>query len=275
MIPENRLPLKKKLSKTYLTSFLIACLTSIVSISSLFLRDDFYQTEGLIQTFVTNDVINLSIGIPILLLSIFWTKRGKLIGLLFWKGALAFNLYIFITYSLALPLSWISVLYISLVFMDIGTLVKLWTTIDGDKIEMALRNQVHEKFCGAILTGFGILFLLRAILILFSAIQSGEIQSKIELATNITDFIFAPVFILIGISLWKKKALGYVGGLGLLFLVSMLFVGLIFFLILQPILANTPFSPMDLIMISILGSISFLPLILFVRGIRLTSCELQ
>jgi hypothetical protein len=275
MIPENRLPLKKKLSKTYLTSYLIACLTSIVSISSLFLRDDFYQTEGLIQTFVTNDVINLSIGIPILLLSIFWTKRGKLIGLLFWKGALAFNLYIFITYSLALPLSWISVLYISLVFMDIGTLVKLWTTIDGDKIEMALRNQVHEKFCGAILTGFGILFLFRAILILFSAIQSGEIQSKIELATNITDFIFAPVFILIGISLWKKKALGYVGGLGLLFLVSMLFVGLIFFLILQPILTNTPFSPMDLIMISILGAISFLPLILFVRGIRLASCELQ
>ena len=275
MIPENRLPLKKKLSKTYLTSYLIACLTSIVSISSLFLRDDFYQTEGLIQTFVTNDVINLSIGIPILLLSIFWTKRGKLIGLLFWKGALAFNLYIFITYSLALPLSWISVLYISLVFMDIGTLVKLWTTIDGDKIEMALRNQVHEKFCGAILTGFGILFLFRAILILFSAIQSGEIQSKIELATNITDFIFAPVFILIGISLWKKKALGYVGGLGLLFLVSMLFVGLIFFLILQPILTNTPFSPMDLIIISILGSISFLPLILFARGIRLTSCELQ
>ena len=269
MIPENRLPLKKKLSKTYLTSYLIACLTSIVSISSLFLRDDFYQTEGLIQTFVTNDVINLSIGIPILLLSIFWTKRGKLIGLLFWKGALAFNLYIFITYSLALPLSWISVLYISLVLLDIGTLYQLVTTIDGEKIELALRDQVHEKICSGILTGFGILFLLRSIAVLFSAIHSAETQSKIELATNITDFIFAPVFILTGMSLWKKKALGYVGGLGLLFLASMLFVGLIFFLMLEPVLTNTPFSPMDLIIICILGAISFLPLVLFIRGVRL------
>jgi hypothetical protein len=58
-----------------------------------------------------------------------------------------------------------------------------------------------------------------------------------------------------------------VAGLGLLFQASMLFVGLIFLLLLQPFLTAAPFAPVDVIVVSILGLICFVPLGLFARGV--------
>ena len=40
------------------------------------------------RAFLANDLVNLLIGLPILLGSLELAKRGKLIGLLFWPGAL-------------------------------------------------------------------------------------------------------------------------------------------------------------------------------------------
>ena len=42
--------------------------------------------------------------------------------------------------------------------------------------------------------------------------------------------------------LWRRTELGYVAGLGLLFQASMLFIGLIAFLLLRPLLSTVPFD---------------------------------
>lgn len=55
--------------------------------------------------------------------------------------------------------------------------------------------------------------------------------------------------------------------LGLLFQVSMLFVGLIVLLLVQPMITDAPFVLVDLAVILILGSVCFVPLALFVRGV--------
>jgi hypothetical protein len=56
-------------------------------------------------------------------------------------------------------------------------------------------------------------------------------------------------------------------GAGLLFLVSMLFVGLLVFFILQPFVADVPFSADDFIAIAVMSVFCFIPLGLFLRGI--------
>jgi hypothetical protein len=51
-----------------------------------------------------------------------------------------------------------------------------------------------------------------------------------------------------------------------LFQLSMLFIGLIMFLIIQAVLMITPFALGDVIVISIMGLIGLVPFALFVRG---------
>jgi hypothetical protein len=67
--------------------------------------------------------------------------------------------------------------------------------------------------------------------------------------------------------LWRKQALGYVAGAGLLFQTSMLFVGLILVLLLQPLLTNAPFALADVLVVLAMGLIAFIPFGLFLRGL--------
>jgi hypothetical protein len=50
-------------------------------------------------------VVNLLIGLPILLGSMWLARRGQLIGLFLWPGALLFVLYNDIIYVFAMPIN--------------------------------------------------------------------------------------------------------------------------------------------------------------------------
>ncbi len=66
---------------------------------------------------------------------------------------------------------------------------------------------------------------------------------------------------------WKKRPLGYAAGLGLLFQASMLFIALIVFLMIQPLITSAVFSLTDVLVIAVMGLICFVPFGLFVRGV--------
>lgn len=271
MDSSQTLPIKAKLTPAYIASILIALLMGFVSIMGVVLPDLIYPDETLIQSFVPNDVTTLVIGLPILIFSMFATYRSKLFGLQFWLGAIVYHMYNLISYIFALPFHWAFILNLLLLGLDLFVLIKLLFTIDGKKIAQKLQGHVHEKFCGGVIAGFGILFLVRAILVFIDVIFNGKILTKAELAPNLSDIVISPVFIIVGISLWKKKALGYIGGLGTLFSAVMLFVGLIIFMLLQPLLTTEAFSLMDLIIVAIMGMICAIPFVLFVRGVMKAS----
>ena len=150
--------------------------------------------------------------------------------------------------------------------VSFGTPVLL-ASVDGETLASQFRGKVYEKLCGGVLAGFGLLFLLRAMLVFINAIISGEILNPTEIAPNLSDVITAPAFMIVGISLWRKKALGYIGAFGLLFQASMLFVALLVFFLLQPLLTHAPFAPVDFIVVLAMGLICFIPFGLFIRGV--------
>ena len=84
---------------------------------------------------------------------------------------------------------------------------------------------------------------------------------------HFSDFVVAPALVVGGVLLWRRKAFGYVVDLGLLFQASMLFIGLIVFLLVQPFLTAAPFALVDIVVVSILGMICFVPFALFARGV--------
>jgi len=261
------LPIRCNLTLAYAISLVIAALMVVASVAGLLFRTVIYPTDELLRSFVSNDVVNLFIGLPILLGSMWLAWRGKLIGLLLWSGALFFVLYNHIIYVIAIPLNVAFLLYLALVTLSVYTIIGLVGSINGKVVQQRLTGAVPERLAGGVLAGLGLLFFLRVIGVIVNALISQTPITETELALHTADFLITPAWVIGGVLLWRRKELGYVTGLGLLFQASMLFIGLIIFLLLQPFLTTAQFVLVDVVVIFTMGLICFIPFALFVRGV--------
>jgi hypothetical protein len=155
---------------------------------------------------------------------------------------------------------------LGLVALSLYTIIALVASIDGESIKKKLFGKVHERISGVVLVGMGVLFLFQVVGVMIVALGNQTLIAGTELATHVSDFLLSPALVVGGVLLWRRKDFGYVSGLGLLFQLSMLFIGLIMFLIIQAVLMITPFASGDVIVISIMGLIGLVPFALFVRG---------
>lgn len=263
------LPVSHPFTRDYGLSILVAGLMTAASAAGLLLQSRIYPTEALHRSFVSNDVVNLSIGLPLLLASLALARRGRLMGLLFWPGALFYITYNYLAYAVAMPFGWLTLLYLALVALSVYGIIRLVTGIDGAAVQQRLAGKVPERFAGGVLVGLGALFFLRAVGQIASALSGGQPLSGPELGVLVADLLTTPVWVVGGVQLWRRRALGYVSGAGLLFQASMLFVGLLVFFILQPFLTAAPFPMEDFVVIFGMGLVCFIPFGLFVRGAAL------
>ena len=261
------MPIKHNLTLIYGLTFIIAILMAAASVAGLLHQTSVYPTDELLQSFLANDVTNLLIGLPMLLASMWLTRRGKLIGLLFWPGALFFVLYNYIVYVFAMPLNLAFLVHLALVMLSVYSLIGLLTSIDGKVVQQQLVGVVPERLAGGVLAGLGLLFVLMVIGAIVQALISQTPIAETELALHVADFLIAPAWVVCGVLLWQRNAFGYVAGLGLLFQASMLFIGLIIVLLLQPFLTAALFSLVDVVVVFAMGLICFIPFALFIRGV--------
>ncbi len=261
------LPVRNNLKMGYLFSILIVVFTAVASIAGILFADEIYHTTELEQSFIANDVVTLFIGLPILLISIWLTHRGMLVGLLFWPGAIFYGLYNYIVYLIGSPLTIVYPLYLIIVTLSIYTVIGLVASIDGEQVKQKLTGNVSERLSSAPLIALGFLFGARAIGMLVNAAINDNPLPDPELGLLVADFIACAAWVIGGGMLWRRQALGYVGGTGLLFSTSMLFIGLIVVLLLQPMISGGPLLIMDIVVVAIMGLICFVPFVLYVRGV--------
>jgi hypothetical protein len=261
------LPITRYLTLAYVFSLAVALLVAVASAAGLLYPGHLYPTEELRQSFVPNDVVNLFIGLPILLGSMWLARRGRLIGLLFWPGALFYVLYNSVVYAFGLPLNVGFLFSLLLLTLSAYTMIGLVASIDGKAVQQQLTGAVPERMAGGVLVGLGAVFSLRVIVILVQALVSQTPIAEAERALHVADLVISPALIVGGVLLWRRESLGYVAGTGLLFQASMLFIGLIAVLLLQPLLTAAPFLPIDIIVVFAMGLVCFVPFVLFLRGV--------
>ena len=257
----------KKLNLSYGLSILIALLMAGVSTAGLVFQSSFYPTEALRGSFVSNDMVNLIIGLPILLGSMWLARRGHLIGLLFWLGALFYILYNYIAYAVATSQMLAFCLYLGLVFLSVYTMFGLFLIVDLTAIQNRLIGTVPERLAGGVLVGLGTLFFVRGVAQVAGSVFGHAALARPDLAVQVADLITTPAWIVGGLLLWRRQAFGYASGAGLLFQASMLFIGLLSYFILQPFLAAMPFPLTDFVVIFVMGLVCFIPLVIFVRAL--------
>lgn len=259
-------PAKNNLMPFYTATILTAVLMTVLSVAGLVAGSTLYPTEEQYQTFVPNDVVNLGVGLPILAVSLWWTRRGKLVGLLCWPGALIFVLYNYLAYTFGSQPSWAFLGYLSLVVLSLYTVGGLFASMDMAWVKARLAGRFPEKLSGGVMVAFGVLFLGRVLLV-FGGASGVETELPLgDFVSGISDFFISPAMMIGGVQLWRGKDLGYAAGLGLLFQASMLFVGLIVFLLLQPALTGAAFAPVDVIVVAVMGVVCSIPFGLYLRA---------
>lgn len=263
----SHLPVKRDFTSSYAASLIGAMLMATVSLAGLLYSSVLYPTADLLQSFLANDAVNLFLGLPILLGSIWLTKRGKLVGLLFWPGALLYVLYNYIAYVFGIPFSLLTFAYLTLVLLSTYNILDLLKNIDKKSVQEHLSDSAPVRTAGGVLVVFGFVFTFRAIGMIAEASINQTILPMSEVGVLIADIVISIIFIAGGGSLLRRRALGYVSGLGLLFVASILFISLIMVLLLQPLLTYAPFVLADVIVVLIMGLICFIPFGLFARKV--------
>lgn len=262
----SQLPLKKSLSMNQIWSFVVAGLMGALSLFGLIFSDRIYLTPEQVQSYMPNDLINLLIGLPALLGSIWLARRGKLVGLLLWPGALLYVVYNYIAYVFGMPIRWITMAFAVLVLLSVYLVFDLLSSMDMKAIQLRLAGAVFEKLSGGVLVLFGVVFSFMAAGVITEAL-AGQAMVTPEVGVSIADMVLSVLLFVGGITLFLRKPIGFASGLGLLFGAATLFIGLIALLLLQPILTGAPFVLTDVIVVFIMGMVCFIPLGLYVRGV--------
>ena len=265
------LPIKGDLTAVCTCAVMISILMSAGSAAGILYPQTVYPAADLRGMFVPNDVVNLSIGLPFLLVSLLLIWRSQWIGLLSLSGALLFVLYNYLIYVFAMPLGIAFLLYLVLVILSGWALAGLIAHTDASLVAQRLAGTVPARVTGGILTGLGVLIFFRALGVLLSGMTHHTPIAGPDFAVGVADLLITPLWISGGVLLILRRPFGWAAAFGLLFQASMLFIALIVFLLLQPFLTGAPFRWIDVFVVFAMGSVCFVPLLLFVRGARQNS----
>ena len=250
----------------YVSSLLLAAVMAGVSLIGLLSPAIIYPSQELVETFIPNDVVNLFIGLPVLLVSLWLAFRGTLLGLLLWPGALFYVVYSFLIYILSVPPNMVYIGYLILVMGGIYSLVVLLPKMDTESIHRKLESVVPARTSGIIITVFGCIFAIRAISVLIGPVFGGKPLAVTEIGLNVSDLIITPAWVAGGVLLIKRKKSGYLVGLGILYQATMLMIGLLAYMGLYSLMTDRPSDLTDFIIVLVLSLIFVIPFALFVRG---------
>jgi len=261
------LPITRDLTLAYALSLVIALIMAVAAVVGLLFRTNIYPTGELLLSFVPSDAFNLVVGLPILLGSMWLARRGKLIGLLCWPGALFYVLYIYVPYVIGVPFDVLFLPYLVLVTLSAYTLIGLVASIDGEVVRQRLTGSVPARTGGGILVGLAILIIVRQVAVIVTALTSQTPVGTPELSSWVADFTVAvPVLLAGGVLLWQRKALGYVAGAGLLLGYGVLALSVIPFFVLQARSTSSPIDVTGIVAVLVMAALCFIPFAFFVRG---------
>lgn len=251
------------MTKNNSVSFASVVIAILMAGACLFgLAGDVYSTDELKNGFLTNDVVTLVIGVPMLLASAWYAWRGHLLGRVFLPGALFFAVYNYIPYIYAVPIQTEVLLYMALAVLSAYTVAAALITIDAQAVKAELQGHLPERFVGGVLFVLGILYLF---LVVGQMLNPDVAITKPEIGVLVADFAMMPAWIIGGGMLWRRTAWGYVFGVGLLFQAVMLFLAVFLVMILQPVFTDQSYPIGDIIVILVMGMFCFVPFGLFMR----------
>jgi hypothetical protein len=229
-MPGNDVPLRGEthmgasLPRWQLVSTVTIAVLSVVSTLLGLVRPGHYPPE-LLPQFYVQDLVVLVVGVPALLLGLWYATRGSLRGRVVWLGALAYTSYMWASVGLQLPFNRFFLGYVVLFSLSLFTFVAGTVGVDANTLRRALAPHLAERVYAAslLLIACGLASLWLAELV--PATRSGVPPLLVEevgpqaLVSHFVDLsVVVPALIVAGGWLWRRHPWGYVfAGVALVF----------------------------------------------------------
>jgi len=195
----------------------LAILTAIVSYAGIFIESTYARENALYAAQgIGQDIVNLFIVVPVLLVTAFFAWRKSKLGFFIWSGAVFYLAYSYTIYSFGLHFNNLFIAYCLILGLSFYSLIYFVIISLNENISEWFKKEVSTKSTGRFLIVIAVLFyfiwlseLIPAILINAtpkSIIESGLLINPV----HVLDIaICLPALIITGMALIKKKSIGF------------------------------------------------------------------
>ncbi len=229
------------------------------------------STAGvLVPGFLAEDLFNLVVGVPLLLGTLWFARRGSLFGLLLLPGALFYVLYTYGRYLIGAPFGVVFVPTAALVALSVLAIIAVVRVIDVGAVQERLVGIVPARTVGGILVALALLTIGQdATGAVTTALAEGVSPQPLAREVWVLDLaIGAPATLIGGILLWRRTALGSVLAAGLLLAYGATPLALAAIMAFQPLLTGASGDGATVAGLLLFTAVSFAPLWFFARATR-------
>lgn len=163
---------------------------------------------------IAQDYVTLFLGIPLLIVSLYFSQKSLIKGKLLLTGTLGYFLYTYTSYSFLSMYNPMFLIYVLLMSASFFSFTMSMMSFDSNKFQSYFKETLPVKFIGGFLLAVSIIFALmwlgKIVPSLFNDLPPDGIEHYTTLVIQAMDLGFViPVSILAGILLMKKTAFGY------------------------------------------------------------------
>jgi hypothetical protein len=210
------LPVKHKLILPQALSGVLVVLLLVSSTIGLLRgsRGLYVSYPAALAGLVGQDGVTLLAGIPLLVTSMWFTRRGSTGGLLVWAGTLFYFAYSYYFYVIG-GFNVLFLIYIAIVSTSLYGLLSLLFAIDAQAFKARFDTRTPTRLVGGFFVGYALLFALMWGGMSVASALAGTRPDEVTHAVVIIDCtVLLPLLFFGGLRLWRREAWGYVlGGL--------------------------------------------------------------
>ena len=256
-----------------LLSVPLAILTAIASYAGIFVESTYvrettlYASQGIGQ-----DIVNLFIVVPILLISSFYASRKSKPGLLVWSGAIFYLAYSYTIYSFGLHFNQLFILYCAILGLSFYSFV--YFILSAHKVNTAelFSDKISTRSTGVFLIVIAVLFYFIWLSELIPSIYQNETpRSVIESGllinpVHVLDLaICLPALLITGIALIKKRSIGFLLAPAMLIFCIFMAIAIAAMVLVMKLKGLDS----DLVLFSIFGIITVISIFFMIRYVRM------
>jgi hypothetical protein len=172
---------------------------------------------------VGQDIVNLFVVFPLLLISGYYVSRGSVRALLVWLGMLIYVVYSYLLYAFFVHFNSWFLVYVAILGLSFYTLLGSTISMKLDELSRVFARNTKGKAASIFLMTFGVLFSVLWLADIVGSLAAGEApQSVAEIGlpvnpVHVLDLAFLlPGMMITSVLLWKRKALGFLFAVPLL-----------------------------------------------------------
>jgi len=198
-------------------STLVSILAIVASIGGLFIKDLYRDNAFVKSAWFTNDIITLFVVIPLMIVSLWYTRKGSMRGELVLMGMLGYMSYNYAFYLFGAAFNPFFLVYVALFTISVTALIIGFNNLQVESIAKQFSPKTPVKVVRIYILVIAVMLFLVEMSMIVSYFFTGILPETIKLTGHPTSVVFAmdlsviiPVSVITTILLRKRNPWGYV-----------------------------------------------------------------